>query len=122
MPSDVQCLHTESHNGETTMHIDYAKETIEYYERNFANYDMMVLESFCVEPEFLAVAISFGDKKITGICETIKEIQDGYGSRYRKITSKQRYALAKFLLDNLGSAKSVIAKAFNTTVNDMFPA
>lgn len=99
------------------MHIDYAKEVVEYHEDNYEDHNMTIMTSLAPETEVMKVAESLGDEKISSICSTMREAEK---SRYRKITDKQRYAVAKALLDNFGTARAVLAKSFNTTEEEMF--
>lgn len=101
------------------MHIDYAREVVEYHEDNFDDHNLTILKSLAPEGEVMRVAESFGDQKIIDICSTMRESQK---SKYKKITDKQRHAIAAFLLEKLGTARAVLASAFGTTEAEMFGA
>lgn len=101
------------------MHIDYAREVVEYHEDDFDDHNLTILKSLAPETEVIRVAESFGNEKISSICATMRDAQK---SKYKKITDKQRYAVAAFLLEQFGTARAVLAKAFNTTESDMFGA
>ena len=100
-----------------TMHIDYAIEVIEYHERNFPrNHNETIVRALCTESELLKLAIALNDEKITGICATVKEIKS---SRHRRVTDKQIGALQGALLKKYGTARAIIAAAFNVNADEL---
>ncbi len=101
------------------MHIDYAREVVEYHEDNYDEHNMTILKSMCAESEVMKIAESMGVEKVFSICKTMREATH---SRYNKITDKQRHAVAAALLEKYGTARAVLALAFNKTELEMFGA
>lgn len=87
-------------------HVDYAKEQYEMFKsRDNAEYNFIC--SFIDEPEVLKVALESSDKKVKDIAESVQEIlneqKDVFAPKsYRKVTDKQRKAIAHGLLEEFG--------------------
>jgi len=101
------------------MHIDFAKEV--YESNKNQKYcapvsDQHILEILAID-QMLDLCVKIGDEKIQTIAKSMKEAEN---NRYKKVTEKQKYAIAKFLLDNFHDAKEAIAAAFNKTASEMF--
>jgi hypothetical protein len=103
------------------MHIDYAKELVEHYEADsqIQGDSFVILSTVATEAELLALIEQHGDDKHRSIAATVREIQ-GANNRYRKVTSAQKAALARHLLDLFGTARAALAAAFATTEQEMF--
>lgn len=87
---------------------DYLKQGIKN-EKKEEDIKLAFLKYHADARDFLTLAISYEDSKITDICNTIKKIQSA--SDHRKVTDKQRYAIAKFLLEkNNNDINSILNK------------
>ena len=103
------------------MHIDYAREMVERVENDtFLKGDQRyMIKSVADEREILALVEKVGDAKHAEIAATMREIKKN-GGRYRKVTDKQKTAVALFLLEKFGTARAVLAAAFDKTEAEMF--
>lgn len=105
------------------MHVDYVREV--YYKLKnqklcepFA--DLEILKRLATD-ELVDLAHKQGNEKVRSICETMMKSK-GYrlaGEGHKKITDKQQFAIAFFLLETFGTAKRVIAEAFNINEEDV---
>lgn len=99
------------------MVIQYAIESIAFHRtQKTANFsDQQILELFVAEPEVLAVCADL-DEKTKSIA---KSVADASSSRYKKVTLKQKFALAKALLEKFGDIETVIARAFKVSKSEI---
>lgn len=100
-------------------HPDYAAESLVRYERS-GNRDMFyvtwIASTFEVLTLIRAIAADLGDKKLSGIAETVAAIEaqrksEGIRCR-RKVTAKQRHVLAVAVLEKFGTARGVVKAAW----------
>lgn len=89
------------------MQIDYAKESAECHLKNGCLELQAV--AFLTIDQIPALAEKEGDDKIKSI---ITDMKKAAGSKYKKVTDKQRYAVAASLLSKYRTA-AVIDAAFN---------
>lgn len=106
------------------MHKDYAREIYHRLKNPRSVEPLQDLDILCrlATDQFIDFAEIQGNEKITSICKTMKESY-GYGTnscfRQKKITDKQRFAVAKFLLERFGNAKKVISLVYNISESEV---
>jgi hypothetical protein len=94
------------------MHIDYVNEVIEY-QRKIGNSEQQMLEFLCND-EFVDFAAKSEDGKISGIAKDMqkcKEYRNGQDTR-KRMTSKQKYAIANYLLTKYSNIENVVKEVF----------
>lgn len=105
------------------MHKDYAIEVYNSLKNPVSVKpldDLSILKKL-VTDEIVDFAKTLGDEKISSICSSV---QESYGYRYnsgkirKRITDKQQFAIASFLIEKFGSTKNVICSVFNVGEND----
>lgn len=98
-----------------SMRADWMAHSIQQAEK-WNRPDLMVVESLCSYAQarvlLRAIATEFESEKLASILATVEEIEDQRereGARCRrKVTDKQRYALATALLEKYGSAREIV--------------
>lgn len=84
------------------MHIDYAKKRLAYNREQNAkhgwnvNPELMTVEQFVIEKEFINFAKQIGSDKTKSIIETIEKNAD---NKYFKVTKKMAYSIAIDILE-----------------------
>ena len=105
------------------MHVDYVVEN--YKKMKFPKFadpftDLQILKALCTD-EFVDFCAIHGDDKIKSIAETMK-ISFGYRivsiKQRKKITEKQKFSLAFFLIEKFGNAKDCILNVYK--INDSY--
>ncbi len=105
-----------------SLHPDYAAYRIQQAEK-WNHPDLQVAAGLCnvyeVRPLLQALAIEYQSELLAGIASTVAEIEDqrereGIRCR-RKVTDKQRHALATALLEKYGSAREIVKAAWGLT-------
>ena len=97
-----------------TMHIECAAEAVARAEAQFEGEkaDRYAIESYADDETILKVVDTLDNEKAKSIAATIRKSRK---SRYAKVTSKQRWAIATALLEAYGSARAVYAAAYGVT-------
>lgn len=103
-------------------HPDYACEACKRHEKN-GREDLNFVKYLCSTYEVLPLVKAIADKiqneKLMGIANTVTEIEqqiEKEGSRCRrKVTDKQRYALAVALLEEYGTARAIVQAAWGVS-------
>ena len=94
-----------------SMHIEYAADSVLRGAKHGESY---VLESYADDESILGLVDEACSEKARAIAATIREIRDARRS-HRKITSKQRYAIAQSLLEIFGTAPAVFAASYGVS-------
>lgn len=92
------------------MHIEFAADMVTQWEGMGAPHK--AVEAAASEREFLSLVEQVGGEKEKSIAATMKA-----ATGHKKVTSKQRFAISKFLLETYGDARSVFAAAYATDVD-----
>lgn len=107
-----------------TWHPEYAAESLKRHENHHNDNADRAWTEYAVECGQVAeLAATLGDAKTVSIAQTvISTINDSHklGKRsHRKVTPKQRYALAKALLAKYGTARAIAAAAWGLSDEDI---
>ena len=101
---------------------DWAAYRIQQAEK-WSHSDLQVVAGLCsfyeMRPLLQALATEYKSELLAGIAATVAEIEDQRereGARcQRKVTDKQRHALATALLEKFGSAREVVKAGWGLT-------
>lgn len=92
------------------MHIEYAADAVIRAEKNGS--DRAVLECYADDGVLLKLVDQLGDEKAKSIAETVRAAAK---TRFAKVTSKQRWALATAILNKYPTARAAFAAAYNVS-------
>jgi hypothetical protein len=99
------------------MHIEYAADALIRLEAIKVNTPAAVVAAYITEREMLALASTLGGVT-ADIAATVKATVAAGSRSFKKVTDKQRFALAFALLEKFGTACAVYAAAYGVSEDE----
>ena len=99
------------------MHIEYAADALIRLESNKINTPAAVVAAYITEREMLALATTLSGVT-ADIAASVKATVAAGSRNFKKVTDKQRFAMAFALLEKYGTPRAVYAAAYGVSEDE----